>query len=137
MWRSSHFGSMTASTALYRLTSGKSKQAISNLDGPVSRSRDDIFLVKVDDIDCSPVSHQHPPKVDLRRWLHVPHCDGAILQTQILILFIYWRLIPHRVTSGLFTKSNLTQVEYNKKHAHFTNVKHHPKVSPFGIVLVK
>ena len=31
---------------------------------------------------------------------------------------------PHRVTSGLFTKSNLTQVEYNTKHAHFKNVKH-------------
>ena len=32
---------------------------------------------------------------------------------------------PHRVTSGLFTISNLRKVEYNiKKHAHFTNVKH-------------
>ena len=29
---------------------------------------------------------------------------------------------PHRVTSGLFAKSNLTQVEYNTKHAQFTNV---------------
>ena len=29
------------------------------------------------------------------------------------------------VTSGLFTTSNLTEVEYNrKKHAHFTNEKH-------------
>ena len=33
---------------------------------------------------------------------------------------------PHRVTPGLFTNSNLTQVEYNTKHAHFTftNIKH-------------
>ena len=40
---------------------------------------------------------------------------------------------PHRVTSGLFTSSNLTQVAYNKhlhyleyntKHAHYANVKH-------------
>ena len=46
---------------------------------------------------------------------------------------------PHRVTPGLFTKSNLTKVEYNTKHAHFTNVKHkhNPKVSPFGIALIK
>ena len=48
---------------------------------------------------------------------------------------------PHRVTSGLFTKSNLTQVEHNTKHAHFTSLrktyKHNPKVSPFGIALVK
>ena len=34
---------------------------------------------------------------------------------------------PHRITSGLFrlfTQSALTQVEYNTKHAHFTNAKH-------------
>ena len=35
--------------------------------------------------------------------------------------------------------SNLTQVELPGKHAHYTNVKHkhNPKVSPFGIALVK
>ena len=50
---------------------------------------------------------------------------------------------PHRVTSWLFTKSNLTQIEYNTKHAHFTNLKHiyiykhNPKVSPFGNALIK
>ena len=75
----------------------------------------------------------------------------------------------HRVTSGLFTSSNLTEVEYNTlhqrnqtpdlqhghknaeeeeeeeeeeeyntKHAHYyTNVKHNPKMSPFGIAIVK
>ena len=39
----------------------------------------------------------------------------------------------------LFATSNFTGVEYNTKHAHFTNVKHqnNPKVSPFGIALVK
>ena len=31
---------------------------------------------------------------------------------------------PYRVASGLFTRLNLTQVEYNTKYAHFTNVKH-------------
>ena len=31
---------------------------------------------------------------------------------------------PHRITSGMFTKSNLTQVEHNTKHAQFTNVNH-------------
>ena len=30
---------------------------------------------------------------------------------------------PHRVTSGLFTKLNLTEVE-NTKHVQFTNAKH-------------
>ena len=51
---------------------------------------------------------------------------------------------PHRVTSGLFTKSNLIviPVEYNTKHADYTNVKHNntlhnPKVSPFGNAIVK
>ena len=29
----------------------------------------------------------------------------------------------HRVTSVLFAKSNLTEVEYNTKHTHFTNIK--------------
>ena len=31
---------------------------------------------------------------------------------------------PHRVTSGLFTKLTLTEVENNTRHAYFTNVKH-------------
>ena len=57
-------------------------------------------------------------------------------------VFIYllkaYRLVnPHRVTSGLLTSSNLAQVEYNTKHAHYINVKHNPKVSDFGIALVK
>ena len=46
----------------------------------------------------------------------------------------------HRVTSTLFTSSNRTQVECNTKHAYYTDVKHinnNPKVSPFGIALVK
>ena len=43
----------------------------------------------------------------------------------LFILFIYGRLSqPQRVTTGLFTKSNLAKVENNTKHAHFTNVKH-------------
>ena len=31
---------------------------------------------------------------------------------------------PHRVTSGFSTSSNLAQVEYNTKHAHYIHVKH-------------
>ena len=31
---------------------------------------------------------------------------------------------PHRATSWVFIKSNLTQDEYNTKHAHFTNAIH-------------
>ena len=55
-------------------------------------------------------------------------------------LFIYWRLIAQSTaTSGFFTNSNLAQVEYNTKHAHYINVKHqhNPKVGSFGIALVK
>ena len=48
---------------------------------------------------------------------------------------------PHRVTSGLFTSSNLTQVEYNTKHEHYIykckTYKHNLKVSPFSIALIK
>ena len=43
-------------------------------------------------------------------------------------------------SSGLFTKSNLTQVEYNTKHAHFYNhktYKHNTIVTPFRIAFVK
>ena len=40
-----------------------------------------------------------------------------------------------------FIKLNLTEVENNTIHAHFTNVKHiykhNPKVSPFGVALIK
>ena len=42
-------------------------------------------------------------------------------------LCIYLRLIAqsaHRVTSGIFTSSNLTQVKYNTTHAQYINVKH-------------
>ena len=44
---------------------------------------------------------------------------------------------------GLFTSTNLTQDEHKAKHAHYnyTHVKHiyqhNPKVTPFGIALVK
>ena len=40
------------------------------------------------------------------------------------------------ITSGLFTKSILAEVENSTKYAHFTNVKHiykhNPKVSPLS-----
>ena len=61
-----------------------------------------------------------------------------------LLLFYFFEGLgsPLRVTSGLFTSSNLTQVEYNTKHAHYTQTlnvkhKHNPKVSPFGIALIR
>ena len=61
----------------------------------------------------------------------------TLASTIVNFSLINWKL--HRVTSGLFTRSNLILVEYNTKHAHNTNVtyKHNPKVSPFGIALVK
>ena len=48
----------------------------------------------------------------------------------IIIIIIYRRLIIAQstrtgsLTSGIFTQSNLTEVEYNTKHARFTNVIH-------------
>ena len=69
---------------------------------------------------------------------------GRQADRQIGRLFIYllkaYRPVDRSVTSGIFTKSNLTQVEYNTERARFTNVKHkkhNPKVSPFGIALIK
>ena len=41
-----------------------------------------------------------------------------------MLLKAYKPSQPHRVTSGLCTKSNLTEVEYNTKHAHFPNKKY-------------
>ena len=41
------------------------------------------------------------------------------------------------LTSGLFTSSNIAQVENNTKHAQYINVKHNPKMSPFRTALVK
>ena len=64
-----------------------------------------------------------------------------------VILLIYlsieglWPSQPHRVTSGLFTKSNLARVEYNTKHAHYISVKHthifRKLVFSVGIALVE
>ena len=38
--------------------------------------------------------------------------------------FIYLFIELYRVTSGLFTNSNLAQVEYNAKHAHCIKINH-------------
>ena len=50
------------------------------------------------------------------------------VSTRTIYFFIYWRLIAQSTATGwpqgFFTKLNLTQVEYNSKHAHVTNVKH-------------
>ena len=57
-------------------------------------------------------------KISSRQW-YDRRTDG---QHDSLYLLIEG--LPHRVTSGpLSTKSNLTEVEYNTKQAHFTNVK--------------
>ena len=72
-------------------------------------------------------------------------CDEICTDTTGMVLFIYLFIYylqpsqPHRVTSELFTKLNLTKVENNTKHALFTNVKpkYNQKVSPFGIALIK
>ena len=67
-----------------------------------------------------------------------------ICHVRVIYLFIYLFIEglepsqPHRVTLGLFTSSNLAQLEYTTKHAHYVNVKqikHNPKVSPFILLL--
>ena len=74
-------------------------------------------------------------------WTSCSWLKHLFIYVCIYLLKAYSPVNPHRVTSELLTKSNLTEVEYNKKHAHFTNVrhiyKHKAKVSPFGIALIK
>ena len=41
-----------------------------------------------------------------------------------LFMYVFILLKAYRVNSGLFTQSNLSEVEYNTNNAHFTNVKH-------------
>ena len=65
----------------------------------------------------------------------------------IIIIYLFIDLLkaykprqPHRISSWLFTSSNLSQGEYSTKHAHYNKYKtskHNPKVSPLGIPLVK
>ena len=50
-----------------------------NLDGPVSAGRDDVLVVKVDDVHSRAVPHQHPPQVDLSWAHHVPHLKSKEL----------------------------------------------------------
>ena len=50
-----------------------------NLDGPVSAGRDDVLVVKVDDVHSRAVPHQHPPQVDLSWAHHVPHLKSREL----------------------------------------------------------
>ena len=61
-------------------------------------------------------------------WRAKPNFFSAILQVKIWFNYLFIEGLepsqPHRVTSGLFTNSNLAQVEYNTKHAHYINVKH-------------
>lgn len=49
-------------------------------DSSVSGSWDDVFVVKVDDIDGGPVAHEHAAQADVSGGGHVPHCDGAIFR---------------------------------------------------------
>ena len=62
-------------------------------------------------------------------------------ETVIYYLFIegIYPRQPHRVTSGLFTSSNLlTQVEYNTKHAYYISVNYIniiPKLFPSVLLL--
>ena len=59
-------------------------------------------------------------------WLHVTLSDKRVtMYVFIYLLKAYLQPSqPHRVTSGLFNNSSLTEVEYNTKHAHLTHVKH-------------
>lgn len=54
---------------------------ITNLDGSVPRSRHNVVEVEVDDVDCSPVTEEHPTEVDLLRADDVPHGNRSVLMT--------------------------------------------------------
>ena len=45
-----------------------------------------------------------------------------------------WKVLKRKANCDGSSQDNR---EYNTKHAHYTNVKHNPKVNPFGIALVK
>ena len=59
-------------------------------------------------------------------WSPPASCKQTAQQRQFMYLFIegLYPSQPHRVTSGLFTKYDLTQVKCNTKHAQYINVKH-------------
>ena len=60
----------------------------------------------------------------------IPFCDVTSIITMMLLTIVYLFIgdlepsQPLKVTSRLFTISNLAQVEHNTKHAHYINVKH-------------
>ena len=61
-------------------------------------------------------------------WVLLAHCTGS---TPTETSYLLKPRQQHRVTSGIFTKSTLTQVASHKPY------QHNPKVSPFGIAIVK
>ena len=55
-------------------------------------------------------------------------CNREWINVIYLLIYLFiegvWSSQPHRVTSGLFTRSNQAQVEYNTTHARCINVKY-------------
>ena len=54
-----------------------------DLDCSVARCRDNISVVKVDDIHCRPVAHQYPSQDNVVRCSHVPHRNCPVLEMEI------------------------------------------------------
>ena len=54
-----------------------------DLDGPITRSWHDIFLVKVNNIYSSAMSHEHTTQRDFLRWCHVPDSYRTILKLHL------------------------------------------------------
>lgn len=50
-----------------------------HFDGPVPRGRHYVLVVKVHDVDSSPVADKDPAQSDVGGRGHVPHGDGAVL----------------------------------------------------------
>lgn len=50
--------------------------------GSVSWGWDDVFVIKVDNIDSCPVAHKHTAQADVSGGGHVPYCDGAIFRAR-------------------------------------------------------
>ena len=73
-------------------------QLTTHLYRSVSRSRDDVLAVEVDNIDGCSVADENPPEVDVGGGLHVPHGDGSVLHTQFSL---FTRTLPteHRFVS--------------------------------------
>lgn len=50
-----------------------------HFDGTISRGRDDVLIVEIDNIDCGSMTDQNSTEVDFSGANHIPNGDAPIL----------------------------------------------------------